>query len=47
MHDNIEELNLDTAIIKDTSGKQLRGYDVCMKMSTSMWRTKKEDSGDI
>lgn len=47
VHDNTGELNLATAITEDTSGKQLRGYDVCMKLSTSMWRTRKEDSGDI
>lgn len=47
MHDNTRELNLATVIIENTIGKQLRGYGICMKMSTSMWRTRKEDSGEI
>lgn len=35
-------LSLATAITEDTSGNQLRGYNVCMKMATSMWRTRAE-----
>lgn len=47
VYDDARELNLASAIIEDTRGNQLRGYDICMKMPTSLWRTRKEGSGDI
>lgn len=46
VHDDTRELNLATAVIEDTSGNQLRGHDICIKTSTSMWGIVK-DSGDV